>query len=750
MTVESQHEPHRDEPPGSRPSAFIPQASFSGPPASALHASRPDRPEFPKLLLACMIVLGAAFGLAWHLQSYLDDPKFDAVLITSGLRSTIRAALPRGLPMWNLLTGTATVSIAVWLAGGTVLAIVSWTAWTTALWRWGRNFAWLWCLGLYELTWGLGNALWPESAAGWLAGLIGSLAFVHSVAWGGFLAGAVAVAFPPQRAGRVRRVLAHPATVWVAAAAFAGLFSAMSILQYKALMVPHGDTGMYEEHLWNLLHGKGFRSQLDDGRLFFGEHLEVIHLLLLPIYVLHPSLPTLNVCLSIALASGAIAVRGIARRLSGSDAGANWLAVAYLLYFPLQHLNLEASLKTFRPENFAVPLLLFAVWCLESGRLRTMLVLMGLALIAKEDYAIPIGMFGLFLAVRRVASSSDGAAADRTAPTGRTRLLGLAIFVFSIAYLWFVVNIFIPYFRGSPPHYMAYYPEELGHTPTEILINVLRRPATAAPYLFNVSNVLFVLMLLVPLAGLPLAGFGRLWLLLPSLGSILLIQLPDARSPYFHFHAPLVPVIFWAASEGLARVCRWSRFVENRGSRTENRDSNSAMLDPQSSMLNPQSFARFAAACALVSGVIYGKTPLSVGFYDGGSGIRAFGRLLYVPFQNSPERARIESFERLFPLVPRDAVVATTDFVRPRFTHHRECHQYGAGGLKPHVRPESIDYIIIDLWGPFSDPVKGLRMRELDEEPDRWEIVFIDPFFVAVKSRRGPAPNNESPQDRAP
>ena len=77
----------------------------------------------------------------------------------------------------------------------------------------------------------------------------------------------------------------------LAGVTFAFCAAGLAILQYYALLVPHGDAGMYEEHLWNLWSGKGFRSQLDDDRLFLGETEVILLMIYMP-----PCLPTLNIC----------------------------------------------------------------------------------------------------------------------------------------------------------------------------------------------------------------------------------------------------------------------------------------------------------------------------------------------------------------------------------------------------------------------------------------------------------------------
>jgi uncharacterized membrane protein len=680
----------RTEPPPSQPSDLSP--------------SQPDSPEFAKILLSFFIVVGAALIVAVHLQSFLTDTKFDGALISTGLRAELQRTLFKA--SFERLFGLAAETLlGAWMIGSFLASLISWMSWRRMLWRSAKQFLYVGVIGLFELLWASGPLLHGTAADRWFATLLGLLPFFHAVAWGGLIAGSLDLVLLPERRPMLRRWLANPAVAWLAAAAFAATFATLGILQYRALMVPHGDTAMYEEHLWNLLHGKGFRSQLDSGRLFLGEHLEVIHILLIPIYMWSPSLPTLSVCLSLGLGSGAIAVRGITRRLTGSDGAANWLAAAYLLYFPLQYLNLEVSLKSFRPENLGVPLLLFALWSLEAGRYRTMLALMGLAVLAKEDYAIPIGMIGLYLAVR-------------PGPR-RVRLLGVGVFASSVVLLWFVLSVFIPYFRGAPPHYTAYF-QELGRTPAEIVANAVRHPGVVANRLFTMESTLYLLTLTIAVGGLPLLGPSRLWTLAPTLVSILLIQLRDARSTFFHFHAPLVPIIFWAAAEGLNRFQMVDRRLQI--GRTP-----AVSAGPQSATWQTHStrFACFAAACALVSGFVAGKSPLSIAFYDRHAGQRGFARLLYSPGE------RVRRLEHLLPLIPLDARVAATDYVRPRFTHHRECHQYGEGGLKPHVPAETIDYIVVDLTGPFSDWMQGRAMKELRDK-EHWETIYDDLFFFIV------------------
>lgn len=526
------------------------------------------------------------------------------------------------------------------------------------------------------------------------------------VSFAGWLASVWSIAFPAAD----DNIQSSWRKTSMAAVGFTLMFGGLSVLQHQALHVPHGDSAMYEEHLWNFEHGKGFRSELDDGRSFLGEHFEVIHLLLLPIHWLAPGLPTLNWCLAAALGSGAIAVWRIARRLELPPTAAWLLGLAYLLYFPMQYLCIEASWKTFRPENFAVPLVLFALAALEGRQYRTMLLLLGLSLPAKEEYAIVTAAIGLYLmfAHRRV-------------------WLGIAIIVLSIAFLAAVLGWAIPYFRsGAPPHYTPYF-ASFGHSPREIAISVLTDPFRAIAKTLEWNKLIFLILLLLPLGFLPLANLSRFAVSLPIFGYLLLGDLHSLTEPWFHFHAPLVPLLFWSACGGVRQ------------------------LSPR---ISPVSLCRWIACLCLVTGFFYGRSPLSWRFYDPAAGtprqsidgiptfqpMGVYWRDLYLP------DARTKSFQQLFPLIRPDERVAATDYIRGRFTHHRAAHDYPT--FRRHVTIDEIDVIVLDKtegwWGRGStNPDRELlacmnnpACRPGDSLTIRGQpfvVVYHDAYFLAVR-----------------
>ncbi len=511
---------------------------------------------------------------------------------------------------------------------------------------------------------------------------------------------------------------------------YSATFTAMNWGLWFNLQIPHGDSAMYEEHLWNLEHGRGFRSYLDQG-LFLGEHIQVIHLLLLPLHLLWPSHLLLELCESLALASTAIPLFWIARRHSGSGWAAFYLAVACLLGFPLQYLDISIDFKTFRPISFGVPLLMFAIDQMERRRWKTMTLLLLLTLSAKEDFAIPISLIGLWLAWRgdlRFGESSQHVeeAGDRK----KTAWIGAAICLSAAVYLFLAVKIVIPWFRGGETVHYARYFAKFGQTPWEILVGMLTRPRLLWTEIVDAQTFLYAASLLVPLGFLPLLSPSRLLLGLPLFGLLCLNELAlSPPGPYHHFHAPLLPLLYWSAAAGLGALSSRCWFSGKCSP-----EQNSALCG-----------ARFAAMCALGIGLTNTLSPLGTRFWDPGrivAGRPTYWRSLYLP----DERAR--RWEQIAKTIPKQARVASTDFVHARLTHCERSYDYSGYARRvagyEHRVPEDTDYIVLDLQHPYSrDVLQGVTrpsdVRELQTEPEAWDVVTeaTDEFFIVLRRKNG-------------
>jgi uncharacterized membrane protein len=657
------------------------------------------------------------------------------------IAGTVEPDVPPFAPIFLIL---AAVSVVTWVAGAWWISRRSQVPFAAAAATWGSS-GWLWWVagGSWEivrlLVIRLGLNEWQlfveSSASFWIAtGVAGWAATFVTLAVAkpkseldltgksGSETGSPA-AEPIRRESLVTDDYRIPFTVWLCFCAYVVAFVAMNWQLYRSLQLPHGDSAMYEEHLWNLLHGKGFRSYLDQG-LFLGEHVQVIHLLLIPLYLLWPSQMLLELCDSALLAASCIPVYWIARRHSGQPRAAVWLAAACLLYFPLQFLDIAIDLKTFRPNGLGIPFLLFALDQLERRRFKTFCLLAAIALGAQEDYAIVLAPLGVWIAfafsTRRQDALEESHSRDSTdsAPgvvskylaslraNGRVVVFGLGLAVFSVIYLIVATRVVMAHFRhGQEIHYASYF-KKFGTTLPEIAQTMVTHPALLWEAFVNAHSAVYALMLLAPLGFLPLLSPGRLAVALPLFLTLCLNE--TIGSPLHHVHAAAVPILLWSAAAGLgavSRACWW---------------------------------ARFAGVCALMTGLFYGLSPLSIGFWDPDSGF--YWRDLYVVGK------RAELFPRVLKEMPAQetARVASTDFVHPRFTHFKRSYDYSdypraVNNYQPGVPPDT-DYIVIDTQHKYSKIKRPDQVPEYRDHPDQWQLLpeTTDGYFIVLK-RKHPA-----------
>ncbi|MFN9719967.1 MAG: DUF2079 domain-containing protein, partial [Planctomycetota bacterium] len=476
---------------------------------------------------------------------------------------------------------------------------------------------------------------------------------------------------------------------------------------YDGLLVPHGDSAMYEEHLWNVWHGKGFRSYLDQG-LFLGEHIQVVHLLLLPLHMIWPSYLMMELVASSCLAICCIPIYSMAQRYTGSSRAAMWLALAWLFYFPMHYLDIAIDLKTLRPSCYGMPALFWGIDFAERRKFWRSSLCLLIAMSTQEDFALIVGPIGFCLYL----VSRDGPPSDERR---RFATWSLGVLIFSMIYLLLAVLVVIPAFRGGAVvHYSRYF-GDLGSSPGELIRTTLRDPGKVAGVLFSLRSMFYVLLIAGPLAFMPLRRPRYLIAGLATFVMLSLIQLGnESRAgeqptsqlppvPYHHFHAPLLPVIFWAAAASLKR----SPCASDR--------------------------ARLAFFSAVMTGVIGSTMPMSAGFWSEASAVGWKNR--YVP------GPRADQFPKVVQLIPQTARVASTDYVHTRLTHFERSYDYSGylravNNYQPGV-PADTDFIVIDTSHPYSTVRKLEDVRELKAEPERWDVLPDETggLFIVLRRR---------------
>ena len=550
----------------------------------------------------------------------------------------------------------------------------------------------------------------------------------------------IATAAPATSAGRngdgnVQRGRKELLVVLLAAVCWEATSFWMNERLYASLLVPHGDSAMYEEHLWNVWHGKGFRSYLDQG-LFLGEHIQVIHLFLLPLHKIWPSYLMLELVASCSLAICVVPIFSMTKRHSGSSRAAMWLSLAWLLFFPMHFLDIAIDLKTLRPSCYGLPFLFWGIDFAERRRIISSSVCFLIALTAQEDFALVVGSIGavFFLIARQ---NSEAIPADEAKRFARW---SMGLLVVSIAWVLLAVLVVIPAFRGGEAvHYSRYF-GDLGNSPGDLVRTALHSPGRILSQLFSLRTLYYVLVLTVPLGLNPLRRPMYLIAGAATFGMLSLIQLGNSSAtsdmsglaelppiPFHHFHAPLLPVLFWAAAASL----RSNHSSSSR--RAGRRHPAGTLRSNQQTRDHAVSAARltfFCAACTAISGSLM---PVGATFWSDAS---PFGRgNLYVPDERAAE------FQKVLALLPTDARVASTDYVHTRLTHFDRSYDYSdylraVNNYKPGV-PADTDYIVIDTGHRYSEIKSIDQVRELREEPEQWEVVPHDShaLFIVLKRR---------------
>ena len=716
----------------------------------------------PRCSHALGVIFLASFFTAMHLQSLLADQQLSSAFLSiptwksclKGMGISSTSMMQSGefvpVPFFSCFVLISLCFLFCWIAGGLFIGRTKQEKLTTALAVWGiQGWCW-WCLlAIWE---GVSIALsllhW-DALLNVLRSLVAfNLALVLACWMTTFFT--LSQKVPEERALRNKMPTESKIDrkVWLSLIIFVFVFTAMNWQLYHGLWIPHGDSAMYEEHLWNVTHGKGFRSYLDQG-LFWGEHVQFFHLFLIPIHWAWPSLLPLEFLETLALGIGVIPIYRMVNRSTSNRHVALLVSISYLLYFPLQFLDIAIDLKTFRPISFGVPLMLFGLERMEQREYKSMLICFLFALTTKEDYALvlsPLGLWMMIQSFRYPVTGSKieprmGVSRKENSVKQRDRYWGLGLCLGSFFYLVLVTRVIIPYFRsGEEVHYARYF-SQFGSSLPEIVKNLLGKPGLLFSQLGTSRTLLYGIAVLLPLGFAPLFSFSRFLVSVPLL--VLLCLNEIATDPRHHFHAPLVPMLFWALAWGLPRYSHW--FARLGVMRYFSRKYSSSLLkrsiwseSPGSGKVVNRPELKLAGTILLAlscsTGLFFSLSPLGITFWDKGS--RWYWKSLYVPGVRSRE------FPKVFEQIPLASRVASTDFVHPRFTHHERSYDYSqykrrVSNYELTVPPDT-DFIVIDTTHPYSEIHLPEDVKEFRQHPEAWELLSdrTGGVFILLKRRK--------------
>jgi uncharacterized membrane protein len=333
------------------------------------------------------------------------------------------------------------------------------------------------------------------------------------------------------------RVLSPRTLLWGAIGAYAAGFSALSILRHRAFATGRFDLGNMVQAVWSTAHGHplqitGLRG---DQVSRLGAHFDPILAAFAPLWLLWPSPDLLLVLQAVAVALGALPVYWLARKHLSDDRAGLGFALAYLVYPPTQWL----TLNEFHPVALACPLLLFAIWYLDEGRLLPFAICAVVAATTKEEIALVVAGLGVWYALAH----------------GR-RATGAAVAGAGVAVALIAIEVVIPHFNraGTSSFFTRY--SEVGSTPGGIVHTAVTDPAKIVTTAVTGRGLGYLARLVLPLGLLVVLAPLALIAALPELAVNLLSAATTQTSIRFHYTAGLIPVLMAAAIFGAARLRR--------------------------------------------------------------------------------------------------------------------------------------------------------------------------------------------------
>ena len=340
---------------------------------------------------------------------------------------------------------------------------------------------------------------------------------------------------------------------------FVVVTTAITWLEHETFNSTSLDMAVYSQLVWNTAGGQPFEtSLLLQNRLHLAEHLALLLLPIAPLYGLLPDPRLLLLLQQVALGLSGLAIFWLARRTLSTGPALTLTAG----YYAMPTLT-EVALDAFYPIAFAAIPVGWSL-ALAVGRYRvTPALLLLLALLFEEEAALVALGVGAYLLLFR----------------SRARRAGLTAALAGLLWLGLGETVVMPAYLQPGPEASATRVDlhfgELRERPLEWMLTVAAN--RLEPELFRstgwlesrglpedcpaaVGHCSALRWWLYPTGGLALLSPTTLVAAAPTAGALLLADRPGRFRR--HWAAPMLPVIWIAAAQGLARLARWRAGVQ--------------------------------------------------------------------------------------------------------------------------------------------------------------------------------------------
>jgi uncharacterized membrane protein len=447
---------------------------------------------------------------------------------------------------------------------------------------------------------------------------------------------------------RAERARWAPVTVAVSIVVWFTGVSVLAGLRYVEYLGGRFDLGNMVQAVRNTAHGHVLEVTLVTGEqtVRLAAHGDVFLAALAPLWLVFPSPAMLLVVQAAALALGALPVYWLARKHIGSELGAVLLAWAYLLYPWLAW----GAMNDFHSIAVGSAFLLYAIWALDADRLVLFSVFAVAALTTHELVGLLVAGLGVWYALTR----------------GHRRT-GALIAAGGLVWTVVMLKVVIPHYAGGHSQFYGRF-ESTGGSPGGIVKTTVTDPLTVLGAIVSAEDIVYLVLLILPLAGLLLLSPGLALAASPLIAMNLLSDWWATTNPIYQYTTPLIPFLVVATIFGV------SRFSPGRARG-----------------------AAFVAGMAALSFAVLGPTRAVV-IYD---------------FSQS----RSDALREAMALVPDSAKVSSTERVGGPLSARRVIYSF------PMVR--DADYVVVDrrdVWIPDLPTVRrGLMPKVMSAAFDRLE-----------------------------
>ena len=488
------------------------------------------------------------------------------------------------------------------------------------------------------------------------------------------------------------------------------------------------DYAVFLEIFNNFAHGKGLFCSMQESFIsgtgnWLSAHFTPIAYFFGFLFKIWPFFQSINWSQTTLLAISSLILYGFARRNIGPFS-AMCLSLALILNPSFQYI----TLYEFEFLRFIIPIGILTIGLILTGASPVLIFLACCAsLLIREDVAFLVIGMGIFIFAFQ-----------------KKKTLGMSIIFLSAIYLLIVLNIVMPFFRGSGEntHIASQWFMEFGNTPVEIIVNILKHPIKFLLFIFHPNKSVNYIMYLLPFSFVPIFGYKVLTMALFSLGLLAISSAYSHSSYFFYYISPILVVVVWATCEGIKNIT--------------NLINESSRLKGFIKLKNKISIERISFAVlmgSLASSLYFGPSPLSLQFWVKDFKVAPFRTHTFHNSRYQPSD-HDDVIRKIADLIPNGASVSAEQFLLSDVYRCKSIYVF------PYI--DEADYIFIDKENLLKTGIAnvpgswdGLRQNPqfyydwVEKRPDVFELVHSEDGIFLYK-RRPDAPLYPQPTEIPP